>query len=336
VKRTVILSLLATFIVVGCGSPASQTAGASAKIVHATDRKVSQNPLNSVQPTAEGSDHSDADDALHHSGAGQQQLATGTTNSGKPKEQAGAPSEAAGDPSNTLTQGAAPATPSTPTSSQTHSGKPAKRESRANPSYVNYWNTLPALQNSGRYIVLTFDDGPSPYTAQLIQILNAEHIPTVMFWNTYHLNFADHKVLSLLENSPDIMLGDHTVDHANLVKLGRAQQYREIVDAQKAIERKTGRPVVYFRPPYGNYNRVTEDVLNQSHLTCVMWSVDSLDWKFDTDERAILKTIKSQLRPGAVVLLHDRRNTLKFLPDIIAMIRAQGYEFTTFAADSGN
>jgi peptidoglycan/xylan/chitin deacetylase (PgdA/CDA1 family) len=301
--------------------------------VHTTDRKVAQNPLNSLESTADGANQGDADDALHHSGGGQLQLTTRLINSGKSEEQVATPPETDGTQNDTPVLGKALTKPNTPISSQTQPGKPAKRETRPKQSYVNYWNTLPALQNPGRNVVLTFDDGPSPFTAQLIQILNAEHVPSVMFWNSYHLNFADRKVLSLLANSPDIEIGDHTADHPNLVKLGRAQQYREIVDAQQAIERKTGRPVVYFRPPYGNYNRVTEDVLNQSHLTCVMWSVDSLDWEFDSDERAILKTIKSQLHPGAVVLLHDHRNTIKFLPDIIAMIRQQGYGFTTFAAD---
>ncbi len=317
-KRIVILSVLASLVVVGCGSPSAQTDGAAPKVVHATERKTAQNPTVSPNSNADGSVPQNADDALQQPNSGQGQSNAESANSAEtndtPKQKKGSTNGGKQSSSHKDTQ------------------KSAKKTSAPKSGFVDYWNLLPPLRNSGKNVVLTFDDGPSPYTAQLIQTLDAAQVPSVMFWNTYHLNFADKKVLSLLANSPDIMVGDHTVDHPNLLNLGRAQQYREIVDAKEAIERVTGRPVLYFRPPYGNYNRITEDVLRQSNLTCVLWTDDSLDWKYNSNERAILATIKSQLRPGAVILLHDHPYTVKFLPDIIAMIRKQGYGFTTFAA----
>jgi peptidoglycan/xylan/chitin deacetylase (PgdA/CDA1 family) len=317
VRRIVILSFLASLVVVGCGNPSVQTDGAAPKVVHATDRKTAQNPTASPDSHADGAVPKNADSTVHHPDNGQGPSTASSEQSAVTND---TPKQKTGSTNGTKQS-----------SSHKDADKSAKKTSTPKSSYVNYWNQLPSLQDSGKDVVLTFDDGPSPFTAQLIQTLDAAHIPSVMFWNTYHLNYADPKVLSLLANSPNIMIGDHTVDHPNLLKLGRTQQYREIVDAKEAIERVTGRSVVFFRPPYGNYNRITEDVLMQSNLTCVMWSDDSLDWKYNSDERAILATIKSQLRPGAIILLHDHPYTVKFLPDIIAMIRKQGYGFTTLA-----
>jgi peptidoglycan/xylan/chitin deacetylase (PgdA/CDA1 family) len=194
---------------------------------------------------------------------------------------------------------------------------------------VNYWEHEPALQSQGKDVVLTFDDGPSPWTAHLIQTLDQQHVPAVMFWNTYHLSYASEEVCLLLKNSPNIIVGDHTADHPNLLKIGYADQFREIVDAKQAIENKTGEPVVFFRPPYGNYNATTEQILNQAHLTPVMWDIDSLDWKYNGNKQAILNTIQSELRPGAIILMHDHKDTVDFLPDLIAMLRKDGYGFTT-------
>lgn len=189
---------------------------------------------------------------------------------------------------------------------------------------------LPPLQDKGKYVVLTFDDGPSPYTDQLIKTLDANHVPSVFFWNTYHMYFANDAVKSLLASSPSIDIGDHTVDHPNMNLLGYDAQYNEIVNAKNTIEQWSGKPVLFYRPPYGNYNAISEKVWKAAHLTPVLWNDDSLDWKYNSDKTAILHEIKKELQPGGVVLMHDHPYTIQFLPDIIAMIRSQGYEFSTF------
>jgi peptidoglycan/xylan/chitin deacetylase (PgdA/CDA1 family) len=195
---------------------------------------------------------------------------------------------------------------------------------------VDYWNHEPRRANAGRTVVLTFDDGPSPWTGQLIQTLDAERVPAMFFWNTYHIQYADGRVRSELQTSPQILVGDHTVDHQNLNHLDYQEQYREIVGAQRTIERLLGRPVLFFRPPYGNYNAVTEQILNRQHLTPVMWDVDSLDWKYGSNKAAFLAEVQRQVHPGAIILMHDHYDTIRFLPDVIRMLRRDGYGFTTF------
>jgi peptidoglycan/xylan/chitin deacetylase (PgdA/CDA1 family) len=190
---------------------------------------------------------------------------------------------------------------------------------------------LPPLKDKGRYVVLTFDDGPSPYTAQLINTLDTNHVPSVFFWNTYHIQFANNEVKSLLANSPTINIGDHTVDHPNMNLLGYDAQYKEIVDAKNTIEKWVEKPVLFYRPPYGNYNAISEKVWEAAHLTPVLWNDDSLDWKYNSNKSAILNEIRKELQPGGVILMHDHPYTIQFLPDIIAMIRSQGYGFSTFA-----
>lgn len=238
------------------------------------------------------------------------------------------PSTSMGSPSTNTTAQVVPSPTTTPSKT---APKPAVPATHPN---VDYWTHEPPLRDKGKNVVLTFDDGPSPDTAGLIQTVTRENVPAIFFWNTYHIHYADSTVLSLLAKASDITVGDHTVDHPNMNHLGYNAQFNEIVNARTTIQNILGKPVVFYRPPYGNFDSTTEKILNQQHMTCVMWNVDSLDWKYNSDEKATLKEIEGELHPGSIILLHDHPYTVKYLPDIIAMIRKDGYGFTTLTEPS--
>jgi len=195
--------------------------------------------------------------------------------------------------------------------------------------FPNYWNDKPATVNAGKTVVLTFDDGPSPSTKALINILKSRNIPAVFFWNTYHIHFVTNDIIKDLRDA-SILVGDHTVDHPNLNRLNYAAQRSEIVNGRQVIEKTLGEPVLFFRPPYGNYNEDTVKILNEEKLQCVLWDVDSEDWKYPNNRQVIMQKIKAQLKPGAIILMHDRSSTVNILPQIIDMINQEGYRFTTF------
>ena len=55
----------------------------------------------------------------------------------------------------------------------------------------------------------------------------------------------------------------HTMRHANLRKLNRVEQEREIVDGKTAVEAVIGRPTRGFRAPFHAYNQDTVSILNE-------------------------------------------------------------------------
>ncbi|MCL6516920.1 polysaccharide deacetylase family protein [Alicyclobacillus sp.] len=177
-------------------------------------------------------------------------------------------------------------------------------------------------------VILTFDDGPSPWTARLVDTLREANVPAVFFWNTYHIQFANDAVMQRLRGHDDILIGDHTVDHADLIHLSRDAQSHEILDAKRTLERVTGQPVLYFRPPYGDFNATTRKIAQDAGMQMVMWDVDTLDWKYGRDEAPILRIIQREVRPGAIILMHDHLSTIDELPDIIRTLRNLGYGFT--------
>jgi peptidoglycan/xylan/chitin deacetylase (PgdA/CDA1 family) len=189
---------------------------------------------------------------------------------------------------------------------------------------------LPYVAVAGRQnreIALTFDDGPGPYTAEVVRTLRRLRAPGTFFQvgGTEHY-FTDAE--ELLRTDPLVTVGVHTVNHRRLDRLNRAGQAAEI-DGDTAILRAAGMPQpTLFRPPYGAYDATTLELLEQRGMTMVLWSVDSHDY-LRPGVDAIVARVLSDAKPGGIVLLHDaggdRSQTIEALPRIVLGLRRHHY-----------
>lgn len=123
-------------------------------------------------------------------------------------------------------------------------------------------------------------------------------------------------------------IGTHTVNHRNLTdKMTQQQQYDELKKSVDAIEGITGNPVTFFRPPYGQFNEDTLQAAKRLNLKTVMWRIASMDWELKDEPDRIVSNVVDHLEDGAIILLHELSQTVKVLPQLIAAIKEQGYEF---------
>ena len=87
-----------------------------------------------------------------------------------------------------------------------------------------------------------------------------------------------------------------------------------------------------FRPPYGSFNQTTLSILRRMKMLMVLWTVDTNDYR-QPGVPAIVSSVLSGARPGAIVLMHDaggtRTETVAALPQIINGLRAKGYTLVT-------
>ena len=129
----------------------------------------------------------------------------------------------------------------------------------------------------GREIALTFDDGPGPYTLDVVRTLHLLQAPGTFFQvGTTEHYFTDAQQAEL--DDPLVTIGDHTQNHRRLDRLSRSDQGKEI-DEQAAVLRAAGAPApTLFRPPYGAFDASTLALLRERGMTMVMWSVDSEDY----------------------------------------------------------
>src|SRR3954471_9525460 len=194
----------------------------------------------------------------------------------------------------------------------------------------NHTARLPYVAIAGkrkREVALTFDDGPGPYTAEVVRTLKRLNAPGTFFQvgGTEHY-FTAAEAVTRRERL--VTVGVHTLDHERMDRLNRADQAAQI-DQDTAILTAAGNPrPPLFRPPYGAYDQTTLDLLRERNLTMVLWSVDSKDYERPGVD-AIVNRVLSDVRPGAIVLMHDaggdRSQTIEALPRIVLGLRRRHY-----------
>jgi peptidoglycan/xylan/chitin deacetylase (PgdA/CDA1 family) len=158
----------------------------------------------------------------------------------------------------------------------------------------------------GKRIALTFDDGPfPPYTEQILDILQRHGVQATFF--VCGRNVEQHPEIVRRIHAEGHTLGNHTWSHPYLYFLSRRKMAEEIDRTQKAISEATGQVPRLFRPPYGGRWFGLYPLLREREMELVQWSVNTFDWKLDAD--GVLACVRAGLHPGAVVLLHDGRQT---------------------------
>jgi peptidoglycan/xylan/chitin deacetylase (PgdA/CDA1 family) len=181
-----------------------------------------------------------------------------------------------------------------------------------------------------RVIALTFDDGPSPYTPQILRSLTRLHAPATFFVVGQQLRYFSDGLRQEVRDHFEI--GDHTENHVWLLRLKPAAQYTQIQSVASWMERLGAPAPTLFRPPYGAYDGGTIAVLRKLRMLEVLWSIDPGDWR-RPGSRAIAKSVLSAARPGGIVELHDgggnRSQTLAALPAIVKGLRHRHYELVT-------
>jgi peptidoglycan/xylan/chitin deacetylase (PgdA/CDA1 family) len=178
----------------------------------------------------------------------------------------------------------------------------------------------------GSYATVTFDDGPSAHSEQIMQMLSKAGAQT-----TYFLIGGS---ISEFPNVPrqQLRLGgvaDHTWTHPDLRTIGTAGATSELKRTKVAIERATGELVTLMRPPYGGRDTSTDRVSHKLGLLPVMWDSDTQD-SLGASSQTILQNAVTGLRPGGIVLMHETKDsTVAVLPQVLAEAKKKGLKLVS-------
>ena len=185
----------------------------------------------------------------------------------------------------------------------------------------------PAPTTGNKVIALTFDDGPGPYTAHLLDILDQYGAKATFFLIGSKVSGQSSVVRSIQARGHQ--LGNHSWSHPELPKLSVDQIAGEIDRTNEAIRQATGVKPSILRPPYGAVNGVVLEQLRLRNMSSILWSVDTRDWA-DRNSQIVCSRAVAGARPGAVILMHDIHQTsVNAVPCILSSLKQQGYSFVT-------
>lgn len=171
----------------------------------------------------------------------------------------------------------------------------------------------------GNAVALTFDDGPGPYTAKIVDVLRKEHAHATFFVVGNRLQYWPK--LARAESRVGAV-GNHTWSHPALTSLPSWLVWLQLARTQVAVQDETGAKPELFRTPYALHSHRTDEISLHLGLVEVFWDVDANDDVPNAQPTRIVRAVERGLRPGAIVLLHDIHPwTLRALPRILSVIR---------------
>lgn len=173
-------------------------------------------------------------------------------------------------------------------------------------------------------IAITYDDGPSDGTPQLLDTLRAEQARATFFMLGRQVAGRADTVARADAEGHEI--GSHTMGHPDLTTLPLPEAAAQVLDAAAEVRRVTGRPVTMFRPPYGEVN---DKIIEAVGMPAILWNIDTNDWR-EPGREALVERASGGADPGDIVLFHDTHSdTVAAAGDVVHALRDRGFELVT-------
>jgi peptidoglycan-N-acetylglucosamine deacetylase len=152
-------------------------------------------------------------------------------------------------------------------------------------------------------IALTFDDGPSEFTLEVLELLKKYNAKATFF--CIGKNIEKHPEIVKQIITEGHLVGNHSYSHSKFFDFYNARQIKEEIQKTDALlEKFTSKKINFFRPPYGVTTPSIRRALKITGHKTIGWNIRSLDGGTKNQE-LILNRIIKRVSPGGIVLLHD-------------------------------
>lgn len=190
--------------------------------------------------------------------------------------------------------------------------------------------TVPTKQ---KCIALTIDDAPSEFTRDILEILKANKATATFFVIGSQMRGREEVLQDLIRDNNE--LGNHAMEDEPSRSLSDVVLREQIRAVQTKINdiytsaNATEPPRNYFRPGSGFFSKRMRKLMNELGFRLVLGSIYPHDpqipfWRVNA------RHILSMLRPGGIIICHDRRSwTAPMLRKVIPEIRRRGYRIVT-------
>jgi len=180
-------------------------------------------------------------------------------------------------------------------------------------------------------LVLTFDDGPSESTMDVLGVLSSYGVRATFFVLGENAASNPEVVRALAEAGHGVAI--HGWSHTAFTELDPEVLTEDICRTEALLREVSGAECRDIRPPYGVYDQELISRFEDRGLVTWLWTAEARDWAADKTADRIARKILLSLTPGGIVLLHDgggdRTETVRALPRIIEGAHARGFRFQT-------
>lgn len=197
-------------------------------------------------------------------------------------------------------------------------------------------------------ICLTFDDGPSSVTPEVLDVLKENNIKATFFILDYSEQ-SKSMIQRIIDEGHTLAIHGMSHDYSKIYASAEAT-LENFTSLQKKIKKDFNYDVKYVRFPGGASNTISrnycEGVMTEAVKKVQEESLEYYDWNVDVDDAGSARTpseiynnFVDGILPGVenIVLMHDGEGhmpTAKALQEIINYAKENGYVFTAISENT--
>ncbi|QHV95327.1 polysaccharide deacetylase family protein [Spirosoma endbachense] len=195
-----------------------------------------------------------------------------------------------------------------------------------------FGNLIYRVETDVKVVALTFDDGPTQYTGELVDLLQQQGVKATFFLIGSNLQKNPAYGSRLAEAGHEI--GNHTFSHTRMILKTYATIEQEIEKTDSIIRAITGQREILFRPPYCKKFIGLPYYLREHNRKTITWDVEPESYAdVRQSSKRIMQHVVDRTKPGSIILLHcmgtDDWKSRQSLRGLIVGLKKAGYQFVT-------
>lgn len=188
------------------------------------------------------------------------------------------------------------------------------------------------VDTSEKIVALTFDDGPSVYADDIINVLKTKNVPATFFLIGKEMDQYPEETQKLIDAGYEI--GNHSYSHTHMIFKSPSFIASEIEKTNALIKISTTQDEILFRPPYGKKLIFLPLYLKSQNIKTITWDVDPLTGLgAKATAQEISQFVIKHTKPGSIILIHPwygKQNLPReSISTIIDALKENGYQFVT-------
>jgi peptidoglycan/xylan/chitin deacetylase (PgdA/CDA1 family) len=188
-----------------------------------------------------------------------------------------------------------------------------------------YPDAIFRIETAENILYLTFDDGPDDVsTPGLLAILKKHSVPAMFFCTGKASVQFPHLMRDIRDQGH--FIGNHTFSHFDGWKTRTGRYINDVLEAVEFTSEH------FFRPPFGRMG-IRQYLKLKEKFQIVFWDVMPYDFDTGFGKEKTLAILKSKIRPGSVIVLHDSKSSCAnlILDEFLGYAVGEGYRFEIFA-----
>lgn len=174
-------------------------------------------------------------------------------------------------------------------------------------------------------IAITFDDGPSVFTLEVLELLKKYNAKATFFCIGKNIEIHPEIVKQIIAQGH--LVGNHSYSHSKFFDFYNAKKItEELQKTDSLLEKFTSKKINFFRPPYGVTTPSIRRALQITGHKVIGWNIRSLDGG-TKNQNLIFNRIIKRVSPGGIVLLHDTgSHSVLVLEQFLQFLQQNNYE----------